>query len=224
MCLILVAWRVDPEYPLVVAANRDEFHARASAPAAFWDDSPSVLAGRDLEAGGTWMGISRAGKFSAVTNYRGAREPRAAQSRGALVSRFLQNGEPPAHYVQAVRAQADAYSGFNLLATDYDELWWLSNRDGRPRKLKPGLYGLGNTLLDAPEVDEAKARFAGAISSAVAVEALFEVLGASRIVHPLYGTRCSTVLRKGAGALRYAERSFNAEGAEGQSVQFELAA
>src|SRR5918996_3699297 len=100
MCLIVLAWRVRPEHPLIVAANRDEFHARPAARAAFWDDHPQILAGRDLEARGTWMGVSRSGRFAAVTNYRGAREPRAAESRGALVSRFLENGQPGESYVR----------------------------------------------------------------------------------------------------------------------------
>src|SRR6188474_3860848 len=102
MCLIVLAWRVHAELPLIVAANRDEFHARPAAPAAFWEDQPGILAGRDLEARGTWMGISRGGKFAAVTNYRGGTEPRAAQSRGSLVSAFLANGQPPAHYIGEV--------------------------------------------------------------------------------------------------------------------------
>lgn len=222
MCLILLAWRAHPTHPLLVAANRDEFHARPAAPAAFWGDQPSILAGRDLEAGGTWMGVTRNGRFAAVTNYRGAHEPRAAESRGALVSRFLLNGQTAEDYVAGVRERAASYSGFNLLVSDGESLWWLSNRDGRPRSLGPGIYGLGNTLLDAPEVDAAKGRFAIAVSSAAAVETLFEVLTPSRIVHPLYGTRCSTVLRHGKERLRYAERSFAANGVEGDTAHFEI--
>ena len=97
------------------------------------------------------MGVSRSRKFAAVTNYRGAKEARAAESRGALVSRFLGNGVAPADYVESLKA--NLYSGFNLLASDGDELWWMSNRGGEPRRLEPGIYGLGNTLLDAPEVE-----------------------------------------------------------------------
>src|SRR6185295_11671730 len=89
MCLIVLGWRVHAEHPLIVAANRDEFHARPAAPAAFWEDHPGILAGRDLEAGGTWMGGSRSGRFAAVTNYRGGRDPSAKVSRGALVTGFL---------------------------------------------------------------------------------------------------------------------------------------
>src|SRR5574341_778896 len=165
MCLIVLAWRVHPELPLVVAANRDEFHARPAAPAAFWDDHPDILAGRDLEA------------------------------RGALVSRFLVNGAAPAAYVKGLKA--DLYSGFNLLAADDQDLWSMSNRGGEPRRLEPGIYGLGNTLLDAPEVDAPKRAFAADLEAGAAVESLFGVLDKARIVNPQYGTRCSTVLLKG---------------------------
>jgi uncharacterized protein with NRDE domain len=216
MCLILVAWRARPGQPLVVAANRDEFHARPAAPAAFWDDRPGILAGRDLEARGTWMGISRGGRFAAVTNYRGAREPRAAESRGALVTQFLENGAAPGDYM--ARINGNDFSGFNLLACDGEELWWMSNRGGEPRRLEAGVYGLGNALLDAPEVEDPKRRFADSVSHGPAVEPLFSVLAPSRIVNEVYGTRCSTVLI----GRRYAERSFGADGAERDTVQYEL--
>jgi len=218
MCLILLAWQVSTPHPLVVAANRDEFHARAAAPAAFWDDRPAILAGRDLEARGTWMGISRGGRFAAVTNYRGAREPRAAESRGALVSAFLANGQTPAEYVGEIQEKAAAYGGFNLLVSDGSELWWMSNRDGEPRRLEAGIYGLANALLDSPDVEPRKRRFAEAISSGAAVEPLFTVLAEARIVDPVYGTRCSTVFF----GRRYAERSFCADGAEQETRHYEL--
>src|SRR3954468_4994554 len=126
--MIVLGCGVLPEFPLVVAANRDEFHRRPAARAAFWSDRPAILAGRDLEAKGTWMGLSRNGRFAAVTNYRGAREPRAIESRGALVTKFLESGAPPGEYIKNLYASADAYSGFNLLTTDGTELWWMSNR------------------------------------------------------------------------------------------------
>jgi len=219
MCLIVLAWRVHAEHPLIVAANRDEFHARPAAPAAFWEDHPGILAGRDLEARGTWMGVSRSRKFAAVTNYRGAKEARAAESRGALVSRFLGNGVAPAPYVESLKASL--YSGFNLLAADGEELWWMSNRDGKPRRLEPGIYGLGNTLLDAPEVDGIKQAFAAELSPAPAIESLFEVVKAGQIVNPEYGTRCSTVLL-GGKRTRYAERSFAPDGSAGETLHYEF--
>jgi uncharacterized protein with NRDE domain len=219
MCLIVLAWRAHPELPLIVAANRDEFHARPAAPAAFWEDHPEILAGRDLEARGTWMGVSRSGRFAAVTNYRGAREPRAVESRGALVSRFLASDQGPGAYVCAIKK--DLYSGFNLLAGDGRELWWMSNRDGEPRRLAPGVYGLGNALLDSPEVEPAKREFAAAVEPGPAVEPLFAALAKARIVNPEYGTRCSTVLLQGE-RIRYAERSFAADGAEGETVHYDF--
>ncbi|HWD23635.1 MAG TPA: NRDE family protein [Burkholderiales bacterium] len=218
MCLIVLAWRVRPSFPLIVAANRDEFHARPAAAAAFWSDRPAILAGRDLEARGTWMGVSRTGKFAAVTNYRGAKEPRAARSRGALVSRFLENGQAPGEYVNLLLEDANQYSGFNLLAGDGGELWWMSNRGGEPRRLEPGIYGLGNTLLDAPEVEAAKQRFAHALETGPAVEPLFTALAAARIVNPEYGTRCSTVFF----GRRYAERTYSSSGAEQDTLQYEF--
>jgi uncharacterized protein with NRDE domain len=219
MCLIVLAWRAHPEFPLIVAANRDEFHARPAAPAALWEDHPALLAGRDLEARGTWMGVSRSRKFAAVTNYRGAKEPRAVESRGALVSRFLGNGAKPGEYVESLKA--NLYSGFNLLVSDGEELWWKSNRGGEPRSLAPGIYGLGNTLLDAPEVEGIKKTFAAELSPAPAVESLFGLLESAKILHPEYGTRCSTVLL-GGKRTRYAERSFAPDGAAGETVHYEF--
>jgi uncharacterized protein with NRDE domain len=219
MCLIVLAWRKHPDLPLIVAANRDEFHARPAAPAAFWDDQPGILAGRDLEARGTWMGVSRGGRFAAVTNYRGAKEPRAMESRGALVSRFLGNGARPGEYLDSLKS--NLYSGFNLLVSDGEELWWMSNRGGEPRRLEPGIYGLGNTLLDAPEVDGVKQVFGAALSPAPAVESLFKVVKGGQIVHPEYGTRCSTVLLAGPRT-RYAERAFAPDGSAGETVHYDF--
>jgi uncharacterized protein with NRDE domain len=151
MCLVLVALDRHPEYSLIVAANRDEFYDRPAAPAAFWADAPSVLAGRDLQAGGTWLGVDRQGRFAAVTNYRqGRRESPAPRSRGRLVSDFLTAAIPTADYLRRVARDAHLYAGFNLLAGQRGELHYFSNRDGPPRTLAPGVYGLSNHLLDTP--------------------------------------------------------------------------
>ena len=219
MCLIVLAWRAHPDYPLIVAANRDEFHRRPAAAAGFWSDKPQILAGRDLDAGGTWMGVSRSGRFAAVTNYRGAREPSAAESRGALVTGFLANGSAPAAYMADVARRGTSYSGFNLLASDRNELWWMSNRDGTPRRLEPGYYALGNLLLDSPEVQPLKSRVADTLP---AVEALFGVVSKAKIVNPEYGTRCSTVLLDDGSHIRYAERAFEPDGTEGTTGQFQF--
>ncbi len=220
MCLIVLGWQAHPQLPLVVAANRDEFHRRPSAAAAFWHDHPGILAGRDLEAKGTWMGVSRSGRFAAVTNYRGGTEPSAAESRGALVTRFLVGSEPAADFFAGIEKKQAVYSGFNLLACDGEELWWMSNRNGAPRRLGRGIYGLGNTLLDAPEVDGIKASFGGVLDATPAVEPLFSILDAARIVHPDYGTRCSTVLIKGNQRTQYAERGFSPEGLPRETARY----
>jgi uncharacterized protein with NRDE domain len=220
MCLILVAWKVHADYPLLVAANRDEFHERAAAPAAYWQDLPEILAGRDLQAKGTWLGVSRSGRFASVTNYRGGRDPSAAESRGALVSRFLLNGAPPETYIASLNGPA--YSGFNLFVADHDELWWLSNRGNGARRLDPGHYALGNFLLDSPDVQEIKERFRNA---PVAVEPLFSLVQSARIVAPVYGTRCSTVVMRGRdGRMQFAERSFDAGGIAGSTLRYEFSA
>lgn len=220
MCLILLAWRARAELPLVVAANRDEFHARPASPAAFWRDQPAILAGRDLEAQGTWMGVSRGGRFASVTNFRGGRDSNAAESRGALVTRFLENGAGAGDYARSVAANGSRYSGFNLLLADGDELWWTSNRADAPRRLEPGTYALGNNLLDTPEVAEIRGKFGASPSS---TEPLFSLLAAAKIKAPVYGTRCSTVLLSdAAGRIQYSERSYDEQGNEGPTVRHEF--
>jgi len=211
VCLILLGWRVHEAVPLVVAANRDEFHERPAARAAFWEDRPDVLAGRDLRAGGTWLGVTRGGRFAVVTNYRGGTEPSAEESRGTLVTRYLGGTS-----VEELAKRKSAYSGFNLLAGDGTELWWLSNRDGAPRRLEPGWYGLGNLLLDSPDVEPHKARFRACPPSA---EPLFQVLEHARIVDARYGTRCSTVLLAGDG-VRFFERAFDSDGTEEDTLHY----
>jgi hypothetical protein len=167
MCLILLAWQAHPTIPLVVAANRDEFFARPSAPAAFWPEAPQVLAGRDLEAGGTWLGVSRGQRFAALTNYREGGKPLPhARSRGALVADFL-----PAttarrriwHRSRPMLATTTASTSSSATASTSA----ISNRgDRRPRWLAPGIYGLSNHLLDTPwpKLASAKAAFAAALA------------------------------------------------------------
>ncbi|OHE32562.1 MAG: hypothetical protein A3J94_13000, partial [Syntrophus sp. RIFOXYC2_FULL_54_9] len=150
MCLLLFAWRVRDDYPLVLAANRDEFYARPSAPADFWDDEPEILAGRDLQEGGTWLGITRSGRIAALTNYRDPTSFKAnAPSRGGLVSGYLRGGADPESYLAGLVPDAGSYNGFNLLAGDRSGLFYFSNR-GSQQKLEPGIYGISNSLLDVP--------------------------------------------------------------------------
>jgi len=166
------------------------------------------------------MGVSRSGRFAAVTNYRGARDANAKESRGALVTRFLLGDLPPGKFVSNVNP--NSYSGFNLLVADREELWWLSNRNGDARKLEPGFHALGNLLLDTPEVMEVRSRFA---DTGAALEPQFALLATAKIVAPEYGTRCSTVLLAHAGGrMQFAERSFDPSGAEGSTLRYEFTA
>jgi len=178
MCLILIAWRVHPAYPCVVAANRDEFFARPSAAMRFWDD-PSLLAGRDLRAGGTWMGLGRNGRFAALTNFREPENQRPeAPSRGKLVSAFIAGDTSATEYWQSSRA--DTYNGFNLICGNLgEELWHFSNRGAEEgQRLAPGIYGLSNHLLDTPwpKVARGKSDLANSLQSLPADAALFGLL------------------------------------------------
>ena len=152
MCLIYIAWRRHPRYRLVVAANRDECHARPAAPAHWWEDAPGVLAGRDLEAGGTWLGVTRGGRFAAITNYHDPAAGRraGAPSRGALVSGFLAGDESAPGYLERIIREGHRYNGFSLLAMDGDTLAFASNRGTGVGRLGSGVYGLSNHLLDTP--------------------------------------------------------------------------
>ncbi len=163
------------------------------------------------------MGVSRSGRFAAVTNYRGGQEPSAAHSRGELVAGFLKGKIQAGAYIATINGKS--YSGFNLLACDGDELWWMSNRDGEPRRLEPGYYALGNLLLDSPDVQPAKNRIA---ALPPAVEPLFSALAEAKIVNGQYGTRCSTVLLRSESHLSYAERVFGPDGADGETRRYRL--
>jgi uncharacterized protein with NRDE domain len=182
MCLLVLAWQVHPHHRLIVAANRDEFHARPTAPLAAWPPpDEGIYAGRDLRAGGTWMAVARQGCFGAVTNFREPQRPRAdAPSRGGLIPGFLHSASSPAVYLEALKEEAARYAGFNLLLADEGSLWYATNRT-RPfaRELPPGMYGVSNGLLDAPwpklrRVKEGFSRWLAAGSEDV--EALFRLL------------------------------------------------
>jgi uncharacterized protein with NRDE domain len=152
MCLILTAHMAHSRYRLVVAANRDEFLSRPTAPAAFWPHASQILGGRDLEKGGSWMGIAADGRWAAVTNFRdGRNQAPGTGSRGELVRDFLLGVMQPAEYASSLQHTAERFSGFNLLWGDHDQLYYASNRVGAPPgRLAQGVYGLSNGLLDAP--------------------------------------------------------------------------
>ena len=157
MCLILFANEPNSRYRLVLAANRDEFYSRPTAPATFWQEAPDVLAGKDLRSGGSWMGVTRSGKVAAITNFRGPSKVwEDAPSRGELVSDFLMSGESPDVFIDKLRPRAQTYNGFNLLLGSEEGLWWYSNRyDEQPYMIDPGIHGLSNHLLDTswPKVE-----------------------------------------------------------------------
>jgi len=154
MCLIICAFQYHRDFPLVIAANRDEFFSRPTRDAGFWpvqDDSAAILAGKDLTQGGTWLGISDTGRFAAVTNIRNpGQENLAAKSRGFLTSDFLNSDVPAREYLESLQPNLNAFAGFNLLVGDHDELFYLNNQDREIRSLQPGVYGLSNGTLDSP--------------------------------------------------------------------------
>ncbi|MFK3941308.1 NRDE family protein [Pseudomonas monteilii] len=158
MCLIVFASQPGQALPLIVAANRDEFYQRPTRPLGPWADAPGVYAGRDLEAGGTWLGVGPEGRFAALTNIRQPGQPSGQRSRGHLVAGFLQGALTPHEYLERVAREADAYAGFNLLVGDGRTLGYLHAHEGVPRLLAPGVYGLSNAALDTPWPKLVKAR------------------------------------------------------------------
>jgi uncharacterized protein with NRDE domain len=158
MCLLIFAHRVWPGHPLVLAANRDEFYGRETTASNFWSQYPNVLAGRDLRAGGTWMGVTRQGRFAAITNYRDPGAGAIAErSRGELTLDFLTGSATPSDYLHEVGKNGSQYAGFNLLLGDGKAMWHYSNRNANterqpnaPEQLEPGVYGLSNASLDTP--------------------------------------------------------------------------
>lgn len=240
MCLIAIAWRARADLPLAVAANRDEWRDRPAQAAHWWPDHPDLLAGRDLQAGGTWMGITRQGRFAAVTNFRDPSDKRAtARSRGALVTEFLSGAESPKAFLDGLAARAGAYNGFNLIVGDGASLWYYGSRESEAREVEPGVHGLSNHLLDEPWPKVVRARQAmhDALAHPDPAPALFELLsdghGAPdaslpdtgvgiawerRLASPLitgvdYGTRASTVLVVTSGdEVTFEERTRAADG------------
>ncbi len=239
MCLIVLAIGQSQRYPLILAGNRDEFHARPTRKAEWWADRTDILGGRDLQAGGTWLALHRSGRFATVTNYRDA-EPVSAKfrSRGHLVTEFLDSEESPLDYLSAI--DGERYAGFNLIAGDGKEFAYVSNRGAGPRQLAAGVYGLSNALLDGPwskversksslrklldrdavnetEMmrlldDRAKAPLEEVESGALDF-ATMHAITAPFIVTPDYGTRSSTIiLADSAGTWRITERRFDAAG------------
>ena len=179
MCLILIAHRADPRYPLVVAANRDEFFRRPTAPADYWPDAPHVLGGRDLEKGGTWMGVATDGRWAAVTNFRdGTSAGPGMRSRGELVAGYLRGSARAQDHIASVETGAREYHGFNLLAGDSAGIHYLSSKEARAMTPAGGVYGLSNHLLDSPwpKVERGKLALRAALAEQIKPDRLIETL------------------------------------------------
>lgn len=254
MCLILVAQAAHPDFPLVVAANRDEFYARSALPAAFQQDAPSLLMGKDMQAFGTWLGVAKNGRFAAVTNARLPTPTNPPKSRGLLVVKYLQGSTDPFSYAEAVKAQGRQYRGFSLLVADGETLCFTTNQKAATRRLPAGIYGLANRTLDSdcPKVQRGKALFAEALQQPMGVDVLLELLSDRKpprdrgmqacsgadvdvqddrrpcfVAGEAYGTRASTViLIRQDGLVQFAEQSYLAGGAPGvrRDFSFRLAA
>jgi uncharacterized protein with NRDE domain len=252
MCLLFIAHNAHPHYRLVIAANRDEFYDRPTKPAAFWEETPDLLAGRDLKAGGTWLGITRTGKIAAITNYRQPHlEKGQAPSRGKLVSNFLEGNKDVDAYLDYLTMNGNRYNGHNLILGDNKRLCWYSNRGGQNHNLSPGLYGLSNHLLDTPwpkviRVKEAMERLLSE-RDVLDSEEIFSILRDRRladdtslpdtgigferervlspifIVSPGYGTRSSTIVSiDREDRVIFMERTYNEDPGHATTVTYEF--
>lgn len=245
MCLILFAYRPESDHPLVVAANRDELYARAAQSAHYWERAPDLLAGRDLSAGGTWLGVTRGGRFAAVTNFSSVAEPDGVESRGAIPHEFLTTDASPLDFAHQLRRRQ--FSGFNLLAWDGIDLVYASNR-GPIRVLEPGVYGLSNAELGAawPKVTGGVRALQAELTSGPSPEGLLAVLAdqtipaddelpsrgrpieqerlvASRFINgEEYGTRASTAVIVGRSRISFTEQQFGPGGHQGGRRHYEF--
>lgn len=239
MCLVVIAWQQDDRFPLILAGNRDEFHARPTQEAHWWPDHPDILAGRDLQAGGTWLALHRNGRFATITNYRDAQHESAGlRSRGHLVTEFLLGDDAPTDYLADI--EGERYAGFNLIVGDSNSLAYRSNRADGVQELSPGVYGLSNALLDSDwhKVRRSKAGMnellkSGEVNESTLLRLLdnhekapaetieserlpFDVahaISAPFIVLPDYGTRSSSVVVRDAdGGTHFHERRFAPDG------------
>lgn len=245
MCVLFVAWKTREDAPLIVAANRDEFHNRPAVSAGHWEDAPHIIAGRDLQAGGTWIGVSQSGKWAAVTNLRKPEwmHHQTEKSRGHLITSFLLGEETPEEAATRIVDDQAAYGGFNLLLGDLDSLVYVTREEDAVRVLPPGLYGLSNGSLDEPwpKVANGRRSFAAWVSSDLDVaDGLLLLrdneqppdnvlpdtgieLNMERLLGPIfidgdtYGTRASTLLIcRDNGENLFVERTFGPQGKPGE--------
>lgn len=235
MCILVFDWQPGSTEPLLLLANRDEFHARPTAALAQWSDQPRIHAGRDLQAGGSWLGIAPGRRFAALTNIRNM-EPERPRTRGGLVSAYLAGDEPPATWLRRLAGQTTEYSGFNLLAGTADELWFLHSKAAAPQCLAPGIYALCNASLDTPWPKLVRLRSAFSQAGRENDQILFALmqdswrpaddmlpetgiglaverqLSSIFICGDEYGTRATSLLRMDTQQIRLTERSFAAGG------------
>ncbi len=179
MCLIVFAWDTHPKYKLIVAANRDEFYHRPTKQAEFWDDYPNVFGGRDLEALGTWIAVSKSGKFGALTNFRDPNNIRTdVHSRGEIIPNFLNSNQTPEAYLSTLHSKSNQYNGFNVLVGDFMNLLHYSNQERKMNPVSPGIHGLSNALLDTdwPKVTQLKNLFSETIATDFSHEDLLKLL------------------------------------------------
>lgn len=246
MCLILFALNQHKDYPLIIIANRDEFYARPTRTAHWWDDHPHIFAGRDLSAQGTWMGVTRQGKFAAVTNVRepGGMSP-GERSRGDLTREFLQSDIGAKDYLERLQRDLERYSGFNLLLGDDQGLWFASNRQPGITKIQPGFYGVSNGRFDEPwpKLKAGKQALADVLNTDADTENLMQILGdndqaddhllpetgvdlhferllSSRFIHSAeYGTRASTLVKfSNHNTVEFIEKNYDVGGSMGEAI------
>jgi len=252
MCLLLLSIKSHPVYKLIVAFNRDEYYDRPTAPAAFWEDEPDFLGGKDLRAGGTWLEIARNGRIGVITNYCDPASIKDdALSRGKLVSNFLLSQQTAVDYLDGLIRDEDMYNGFNIILGERDRIYWYSNRGNRPRNLLPGIYGLSNHLLDTPwsKVIRGKDAISNLLSrlKAPSPEDIFQILQDRSISpdesfadlefdreleslllpifvsSPTFGTRSSTLLLiDQRDYVTFIERTFDAEGNNAGTKNYEF--
>lgn len=252
MCLLLCSYKSHPDYPLILAANRDELHARPAAEAQFWTDEPSVLAGRDLQAGGTWLGIAKNGRVAAVTNYHEKTfETLPRKSRGSLVSEFLASDSSPEEYVKNILHNHQDYHGFTLVFGTVNNLYYCSNRTDNVGHITPGIHGLSNRMINENSFKVVKGRetMRGLLSGSdsVSPDDLFALLSDRTrdpdrtfnlhgdtieeqrryssifVVGKDSGTRCSTaILADKEGNVRFSEKTYSPEGNPIKTVKYEF--
>jgi len=238
VCIVAVAHLCSSRFPLIVAANRDEQHARPTAPAAWWNDDPAILAGRDLIAGGTWLGVTRTGRFAAVTNIFAPGTPPAGRSRGELVTSFLASRSSPADFAREITTDGESYGPFKVLVRNERSLWFASNRESM-RSLDAGVHVYSNnappsrwskvddltrTMLDAAVFDDPTPFLLDALSGSGARGPLERAAESPFVVGERFGTRCTTVLTiDAAGQAHFVEQSFDARGLSTNRAEFAFA-